>query len=156
MVLTKRRIEKTVILLLILLIMSTVLMGCEKKEEDLSSQLYSNRTEYVGDNSKVGNIISLLKFKGYDHMEILSEEEPYSINIYLNENLSEMDLEELQNKSAVIFPLISNLEEINCLGEDGDKLVFTREEIDEFTIKEFGISTEKLGRSLEEFKKLVN
>lgn len=55
----KRKSGKPVIALLAIFVLSTsLLIGCEtKRKQSLTDELYSYRTEYVGDNSKVENIV---------------------------------------------------------------------------------------------------
>ncbi|OLS03219.1 DUF4825 domain-containing protein [Tissierella creatinophila] len=156
--------SKSLILFLIVSILGTsFLIGCDiEKEENLIDKLYKNKTEYVGDNSKVGNIISNLKFeKGYEYksMKISSDEKPYSL--ILNFELSQKEdltTDKITSQSAILFSLIDNLDEIVYVPVNSNAegiLPVDRNYIDSFTTSVIGMTTKELGKSKGKFKELV-
>jgi hypothetical protein len=88
-------------------------------DNSLASQLFKNKTEYVGDNSKVGGIISLLTFPkniAYDSFELFTESEPYAITVNLKTNTETRNLysgeanqQQFQNNSANFSSLSASL-----------------------------------------------
>lgn len=161
----KRKSGKPVIVLLAIFVLSTsLLIGCETKgKQNLTDELYSYRTEYVGDNSKVGNIVSRLEFPkeyNYKSMEILSKEEPYGLKLYFTENQDkdfEASIEEFKVSSTIIFSLIDNLDKVTYILENEEIVIGTleREYIDSITISVLGMNTKELGSSKGKFNKLV-
>jgi len=111
----------------------------EKTELMTKTQSYlSNRTEYVGNASKVSGIISLLTFPdnvAYDHIELQTGEKPYGLTIYLKigagklEDAMGSDYKLYQKNSLVLFSLIGNADNITYLLSDGSKsntMLFSR------------------------------
>jgi len=98
-------------------------------EDKYISQLLKNKTEYVGDNSKVGGIIFLLKFPknvSYDFFELFTDKEPYGVNINLktdtetkNLYVGEENRQQFQNNAVIMFSLIGNVEYISFTLDDG-------------------------------------
>lgn len=155
---------KPLVLALILVILGTsFLIGCEaKKEKTLADKLYSYKTKYVGDNSKVGGIVSNLEFPkeyGYKSMEILSKEEPYGLKLYFDGNTNEADIDDFKYDSAILFSLVDNLDYITfIIEENGEEMeigTLTRDNIDSMTTSILGMKTSELGSSKNKFTKLV-
>lgn len=155
---------KVLILFLILSILATsFLIGCDtKKEENLTDKLYGYKTEYIGDNSKVGNIVSNLEFpKGYKYksMEISADEKPYSLMLHLE--LAEdgyLTVDKLKVQSAILFSLIDNLDEIVYVPINSELegiLPIDRKYMDAMMISVLGKDTKELGSSKTKFKELV-
>lgn len=160
-----KKTSKALILFLITSILGTAfLIGCDiKKEEDLRDRLYKNKTEYIGDNSKVGAIISNLEYpKGYKYksMEIAADEKPNSL--ILNFELAEgknLSMDAFRIQSAIIFSLIDNLDEIVYVPvktESEGILPIDRKYIDDMMISVLGKSTKELGSSKTKFKELAD
>ncbi len=162
-----RKSGKSIIALLAIFVLSTgLLIGCETKgKQSLTDELYSYRTEYVGDNSKVGNIVSRLEFPqkyNYKSMEILSKEEPYGLKLYFTENKGEdfkASIEQFKIPSTIIFSLIDNLDEITyILEKENEEIVIgtlEREYVDSITISVLGMNTKEIGSSKKKFSQLV-
>lgn len=152
---------KPLILLLVMGILTTsFLIGCEgEKEETLTDELYSYKTKYIGDNSKVSGIISKLEFQEdytYESMEILSKEEPYGLNLYFAEDINEISKYDFNYESAILFSLVDNLDYINYVVRIKDeKLNITREEIDNMTTSILTRRTNDIGSSKNKFEELV-
>ncbi len=78
--------------------------------------MYDYRNQYVGDNSKTGNLVSQLSFGksvDYDHMEIKYEGELNVLALYFTSNEEEVsDYLNLFKNSAVLYALIENLDQV--------------------------------------------
>lgn len=95
------------------------------------SDLQQYKTDYVGDNSNVVSIVSQPDYpKGYsyEHIEIQSETEPYSLKVYLKveENVSNIE-ELLQINADTAFDLIGNLEILEYINEDTKEVIASYE-----------------------------
>lgn len=98
-------------------------------EQKLPSYL-SNRTEYVGNASKVGGIIKQLTFPAnvsYSHIEMQTGSQPYSVTVYLKTDAGKLDEAmvsgdiQYQKNSLILFSLIGNVNEIVYNFSDGIK-----------------------------------
>ncbi len=86
------------------------------------SEIWNYRTEYIGNNSAVGNIASQLQYPKhleYNGISLQTEKEPYSLTIMLQEQegieVAIVDEElELRNKinACILFSLVQNLDEV--------------------------------------------
>jgi beta-lactamase regulating signal transducer with metallopeptidase domain len=94
------------------------------KDETVSKaeQLLKNKTEYVGDAPKVGNIIAMLDYPDkvyYDHFELDTDSPPYEVTVYLKTDTAEEyfmnDVNEpyFMKNAIIMFSLISNVDYIN-------------------------------------------
>lgn len=152
-----------VVSLILAILCTSFLIGCEtKKEKTLADEIYSYKTKYVGDNSKVGGIVSKLEFPkeySYKSMEILSKEEPYGLKLYFNGNANEAIIDDFKIDSAILFSLIDNLDHIIYIVEDdGEEIeigTITRDNVDSITISVLGMRTSELGSSKNKFIKLI-
>ena len=116
-----------------LVTMSIMLISaCGKKEKlyeipDLSQY----KTDYVGDSSKVINIVSGQEYPegySYDSIEIQSETEPYGLTVFLKDELSAVKLEdELQVNADMTFDLIGNLGTIDYKTADSKEIIASYE-----------------------------
>ena len=165
----KKRLDKIFSKALILFLITSILgtgflIGCDmEKEEDLTDKLYKNKTEYVGDNSKLGNIISKLEYpKGYKYksMEITSDEK--SNLLILKFELAEekkLTMDAFRIQSAIMFSLIDNIDEIVYVPVNSDLegiLPIDRNYIDDMMISVLGKNTKELGSSKTKFKELAD
>ena len=112
-------------------------------EHPNAEQLFEYRTAYVGDNSAVGNIVSLLEFPSdvkYDHIELQTSAEPYGVDVYFSVtpevkaayNTSEPDnIDVFRENACIMFSLIGNADEVTFRLDDSTgnpaDLQFTRE-----------------------------
>ncbi len=97
---------------------------------DPAQQLLENKTAYVGDATKVGNIAQLLEFPpglDYDHLELDTESTPYAVTVILKTDVETREhYEELLHQSAfqrnalIMFALIENMEGVNFRLSDGE------------------------------------
>lgn len=162
----KRFFRPLILFLTISIFGVTFLTGCDNKQESLIDILYKNKTEYLGDNSKVVNIVSSLEYpKGYKyvHIELLTENEgDYQLNIVLEESDEPHKLPDEHDviaQSAILFSLIENLDKVAYVTSKNDKnrtiVNFERSRIDSITISVLGMKTEELGGSKSKFEKLI-
>lgn len=140
----------------ILLILFLIVIGCSDKkqleDESLADIIYENKTDYVGNNGKVLSIIENLEFPDgykYDHIEILSDEEPYELNIYFNGELE--GLEEPYNEVVIILSLIKNLEKLNIINENNEAVY----NFEKSKIKE-DVDLDKMYQDKEYFKEFID
>ena len=98
--------------IIVLLILCVIFTACGKSQNS-NKNIYGYKTKYVGDNSKVINILSNLKYPkeiSYNSVQILSEKEPYGVLVKLNINSGKIpEKNEFLKNSAVLFALIENL-----------------------------------------------
>ena len=124
---------KKKVLAIMLVTMSIMLISaCGKKEKlyeipDLSQY----KTDYVGDSSKVINIVSGQEYPegySYDSIEIQSETEPYGLTVFLKDESSAVKLEdELQVNADMTFDLIGNLGTIDYKTADSKEIIASYE-----------------------------
>lgn len=99
------------------------------------------KTEYVGDASKVGNIIRLLKFPEkvkYDHFELYTDNVPYGMTVYLktdtktkNYYAEAINQGPFKKNAIIMFSLIENADYINFDLNDGENsyiIKYTRDQ----------------------------
>ena len=98
-----------------------------------AEKLYEYRTPYLGDASKVGNIVSNLPFAQYKSgISLQTDSQPYEITVnYIIKpgELSNVN-EQLAKNAAVIFSLVENVEGVIFSFDDGIgvyRYPFTRE-----------------------------
>ena len=118
------------IILVALSIMSV--SACGRNEELYEiSDLSQYKTDYVGDNSKVINIVSGQEYPegySYDSIEIQSETEPYGLTVFLNVEPSASKLEdELQVNADMTFDLIGNLGKLDYKIADSKEIIASYE-----------------------------
>ena len=147
--------------IIILLTVCIIFTACGKSQNS-NKNIYEYKTKYVGDNSKVINILSNLKYPketSYNSVQILSEKEPYRILVKLNINSGKIpEKNEFLKNSAVLFALIENLSFVKYIDVSDDKIIaeFTRDEIDNYLKAEVNKNTKEIGSSEKEFLKYLN
>ena len=144
-----------------LLILCVIFTACGKSQNS-EKDIYKSKTKYVGDNSKVMNILSNLKYTketSYNSVQILSEKEPYGVLVKLNINSGKIpEKNEFLKNSAVLFALIENLSFVKYEDISNNKIIaeFTRDEIDNYLKAEVNKNTKEIGSSEKEFVKYLN
>lgn len=143
-----------------------VLFGCQNRRID---SLYNYKTDYVGDNSSVSQIVSRQDYpKGFEvgAIEILSSKSPYGLKIFVKDT-SNINREDLFINAIETFALIKNLDRIYYVesGRDfeeeknkelKDKIfIFYRKEIEEI-LEEKNTSIEEISKDRESFEDFVN
>ena len=147
--------------IIILLTVCIIFTACGKSQNS-EKNIYEYKTKYVGDNSKVINILSNLKYPketSYNSVQILSEKEPYGILVKLNINSGKIpEKNEFLKNSAVLFALIENLSFVKYTDVSDDKIIaeFTRDEIDNYLKAEVNKNTKEIGMNKNEFVKYLN
>lgn len=94
-----------------------------------AGKLWQHRTAYLGNNSAVGNIISLLEFPegiAYDGFELHTVQRPYMLTVNLktdtqarNFYTSAQNEKPFQINACILFSLIENVEHIKFNLDDG-------------------------------------
>lgn len=143
-----------------------VLCGCQNRKID---SLYNYKTDFVGDNSSVSQIVSRQDYpKGFEvgAIEILSSKSPYGLKIFVKDT-SNINREDLFINAIETFALIKNLDRIYYVesGRDfeeeknkelKDKIfIFYRKEIEEI-LEEKNTSIEEISKDRESFEDFVN
>lgn len=147
--------------IIISLIVCVIFTACGKSQNS-NKNIYEYKTKYVGDNSKVINILSNLKYPketSYNSVQILSEKEPYGILVKLNINSRKIpEKNEFLKNSAVLFALIENLSFVKYEDVSNNKIIaeFTRDEIDNYLKTEVNKNTKEIGMNKNEFVKYLN
>ncbi len=138
-----------------------------KTEQSLAGQFLQYKTDYVGNNSKVGGIISLLEFPenvSYDSFELKTNAEPYAVTIKLSVGPTLKEYytdtsrqQKFEYDAAVMLSLIGNAGTINFKLSNGSDdssplvLVYTRDWADQ----QYGQDVRLFAGSKEEFGKLL-
>ena len=147
--------------IIILLTVYIIFTACGKSQNS-NKNIYEYKTRYVGDNSKVINILSNLKYlkeTSYNSVQILSEKAPYGILVKLNINSGKIpEKNEFLKNSAVLFALIENLSFVKYEDVSNNKIIaeFTRDEIDNYLKAEVNKNAKEIGSSEKEFVKYLN
>ena len=143
-----------------------VLCGCQNRRID---SLYNYKTDYVGDNTSVSQIVSRQDYpKGFEvgAIEILSSKSPYGLKVFVKDT-SNINREDLFINAIETFALIKNLDRIYYVesGRDfeeeknkelKDKIfIFYRKEIEEI-LEEKNTSIEEISKDRESFEDFVN
>ena len=124
--------KKKVLAIMLVAVSIMLISMCGKKEKlyeipDLSQY----KTDYVGDSSKVINIVSGQEYPegySYDSIEIQSETEPYGLTVFLKDESSAVKLEdELQVNADMTFDLIGNLGTIDYKTADSKEIIASYE-----------------------------
>lgn len=154
--------KKLYIIFALLLILS----ACQSKGSD---SLYNYRTNYVGDNTKVSQIVSNQDYpKDFEvgAIEILSSKSPYGLKVFVKDT-SNIKREDLFKNAITSFALIKNLDRIYYVesGRDfeeeknkelKDKIfIFYRKEIEEILAEE-DTSLEEISKDKESFENFIN
>lgn len=134
-------------------------------EKNYAQNILQFKTDYVGDNSKVGNIIENLEFSQMlksTSFELHTTKQPYEVMINLTTNkkeqnniLSGTSQSNFAKNAILMFSLIGNVDNIIFVVDEGgndNTFVYTRE----WANKTIGRDVLELSDSLEEFDTLVN
>ena len=147
--------------IIVLLIVCVIFTACGKSQNS-NKNIYEYKTKYVGDNSKVINILSNLKYPkeaSYNSVQILSEKEPYGILVKLNVNSDKIpEKNDFLKNTAIMFALIENLSFVKYVNVSDNKVVaeFTRNEVDNYLKAEVNKNTKEIGMNEKEFVKYLN
>ncbi len=130
---------------LVIAISIALIANPSNKTEYLTSaeKFLKYKTDYVGDASKVGNIIQLLEFPekvDYDYFELHTENVPYGITVHLNTDTQTrnrytgaLNQTPFEKNAVIIFSLIGNVDYINFNLTDGKNeylIQYTKDQAD--------------------------
>ncbi|WP_256464900.1 MULTISPECIES: DUF4825 domain-containing protein [Bacillales] len=158
-------IAVTLVAIVVLVVaLVTNLITTKSGDDPLVSQFLKNKTEYVGNNSKVGGIIFLLTFPkniDYDYFELSTDSEPFAITVNLQTDTEtrnfysdEANQQQFEVNAIIMFALIGNVEYINFNLNDGltsYNMQYTRE----WANDQYGKDVRDFAISEEEFSKLI-
>ena len=137
----------------ILLLVVVLLTACQPQVIEHSmgydnlGEIAEYETEYIGDNSKVGNILNLLSenFQDYslDHFELQTAEKPYGLEVYFHAGEDTGVIPNLpaetENSAFIIFSFIKNADFVTFYFssdqesqiEDMDSYTYQRKDLEE-------------------------
>lgn len=124
------RVYFIVAVLFVLLMVSIGLLANPIKQS--TTDIRSYRTEYVGNNSAVGNIVSQLQFPeafAYKSIALQTDEQPYGLTVILRQQ-SEETMATLDANSSMLFEMNACI--LFSLVENLDQIAFS---VDEGTLK---------------------
>lgn len=151
-------------ILLSLVMVCVCLAGCGNEDNDDHkgiSDLYSLKTDYIGDNSKVSAIVHSQEYEDDvepQDIEIQSEKEPYSLKINVKVEDEEIGKSDLFRNAVIDFALIGNLEEVRFVNSKNKNLIahFTREYVDYYLKESDYPRLETIGSSEEDLLDFIN
>ncbi|QGG49431.1 DUF4825 domain-containing protein [Heliorestis convoluta] len=152
---------KTLAFPLLLLLLALFLTACGPQKEEVQKgaldyqKIYQQKTLYVGDASKVGNMTNLLYYNDYrEGIALQTDAEPYGItvNYEMPEELAQKEVipvtDEMLQNAALMFCLIDNVDQITFAfheEQDINSIAFSREQFNvlfEKDIRVYGSSWE--------------
>ncbi|NLY45647.1 MAG: DUF4825 domain-containing protein [Tissierella sp.] len=160
----------------VLIISSGLSVACsiipvENLETNKSDELYKLKGTYIGDNSKVGNIINLLDFPEEltpNGIELFTDEEPFGLQINFQARDEVIGAKFWssgsdyiwRSPSVILFSLIDNLDYIQYTIVGDNLLQSTvhtdREAADTLTMSTLGHKVSEVGNSKELFEEFYN
>ncbi len=136
----------------------------DNKPLAISEKLLDYKTEYVGDASKVGNIIWLLDYPeevNYNYFELSTDNIPYGMTVHLKTNTEIRDYyteashgATFEKNAIILFSLIGNVDYINFNLSDGNKdylIEYTRD----WANDKVGKDVSEYAQEKEEFEQLL-
>lgn len=140
--------------LVLLITFILIFSACQKKEKTL----YDFKTDFVGDNSKVSQIINKQEYPENfqtSEIKISSEKEPYGLKVFCK-NYKNLEKKDLFKNAATTLSLIKNLDTLYYVDEnEREILAYNRKEVEEKLEKE-NTSLEKISESKENLENFIN
>lgn len=131
-----------------------IFSSCNKKEKSL----YDFKTDFVGDNTKVSQIVSKEVYpKNFEtgEIKILSDKEPYGLKVFCK-NFEDIEREDLFKNAAITFALIKNLDNLSYVdAKEKEIFSFTRAELEE-ELQKNDTSLDKISESQESLENFIN
>lgn len=131
-----------------------IFSSCNKKEKSL----YDFKTDFVGDNTKVSQIVSkeiYPKNLKTGEIKILSDKKPYGLKVFCK-NYKDLEREDLFKNAAITFALIKNLDNLSYVDDDEKEIfTFSRHEVEKNLEKE-NKSLEKISENKESLENFIN
>lgn len=136
----KSRIWIPIVLIIVILAVGIGVFLNERNNEfkgnGSAEELWNARTQYIGDNSAVGKILSMLPLAQgleHDHFKLWTDGDERGLEWVLNDKeglqLTLADKDQMNRNALLLFSLIDNLEEFSIRIQD-DIEVFTRQDYD--------------------------
>lgn len=134
----KKRIIGSSLVIIVVLIGFGFLRLQKGEERELSSLLMENRTDYIGDSSKVVTLIDLVPIDNLNRKEVSlnTAEQPYGLEVIYDAsgNITEEKLSKaIMNHGTLLLTLIGNADyityTINELSNDTSSYTVTREDV---------------------------
>ena len=131
-----------------------IFSSCKKKEESL----YDFKTDFVGDNTKVSQIVSKEAYpKNFEtgEIKILSDKEPYGLKVFCK-NFEGLEKEDLFKNAATTFALIKNLGNLSYVdAKEKEIFSFSRAEVED-ELQKNNLSLDKISESQESLENFIN
>ena len=132
-----------------------IFSSCNRKEKSL----YDFKTDFVGDNTKVSQIVSKEAYpKNFQtgEIKILSDKEPYGLKVFCR-NFEDIEKEDLFKNAAISFALIKNLDNLPHVDADEKEIFsFSRAEVEEEELQKNDTSLDKISESQESLENFIN
>ena len=132
-----------------------IFSSCNRKEKSL----YDFKTDFVGDNTKVSQIVSKEAYpKNFQtgEIKILSDKEPYGLKVFCK-NFEDIEKEDLFENAAISFALIKNLDNLSYVDADEKEIFsFSRAEVEEEELQKNDTSLDKISESQESLENFIN
>lgn len=132
-----------------------IFSSCNRKEKSL----YDFKTDFVGDNTKVSQIVSKEAYpKNFQtgEIKILSDKEPYGLKVFCK-NFEDIEKEDLFKNAAISFALIKNLDNLSYVDADEKEIFsFSRAEVEEEELQKNDTSLDKISESQESLENFIN
>ena len=120
----------------------------KKQNRDTVDKLMGYNQSFVGDASAVGNILTLLDVER-ERFALETDSCPYIIHVFCvaqKDSVKQSTLKEIyMGRSAVLFSLVKNVDEIKFSFPVGKEYVFTRDELDHLYGVTSGLSVDDHG-----------
>lgn len=117
----------------------------KKQNRDTVDRLMGYNQSFEGNASAVGNILTLLHVER-EKLALLADSRPYIIHVFCmaqKDSIKQSTLKEIyMGRSAVLFSLVKNVDEIKFSFPVGKEFVFTRDELDHLYGVTFGLSVD--------------
>jgi beta-lactamase regulating signal transducer with metallopeptidase domain len=142
------------------------LLSNQPKKIETADKLYNLKNTKIGDNSKVSEIINLLKLPEelqYESIELFTKEEPYGLKINFKADtdvqmsyVSKSSHDSWLSQFLVLFSLIDNLDYIIYGIDDGNSNIdvtnFSRNVADDITLSTLGYRALEASKNKERFR----
>lgn len=131
------------------LVLCLFLTACHSQQKTLAEKLYAMRTPYIGDNSKVGALVSTVP--GYEQFALHTDKEPYGVTVYINKE--QLEKYSFEKETAICLGLIKNASFITFT--DMDEKTAQNYDVDTLT-KTLGYSPKVFYEEEDKLEKFLN
>ncbi|OPJ55834.1 DUF4825 domain-containing protein [Alkalithermobacter paradoxus] len=157
-----------ILVFIFILAIGVVILNLDKNEgNNLDyNNIYKYKTKYVGDASKVSNLVNNLNYGEFKtKISLNTQNRPYVVNIHYSripKNLSQEDTKTITanifKNASIMFCLIENLDEVNFIFEEQytvETFSFDRESINKVFNEDIRNYSTSLDKFESEFLKLI-